>query len=285
LQKISWFILALGCAELAGYSQTTPPPLPFADEGPAVYVVRVISAPSTQRDAFVACVAQNDVPFWRSLKEKGLLAKVSVFETTSVTHSEPGTPAWNFLISSQLAEGANADSFLQAVEKRKGCENASGVEVRRVETLRTTQNCKCARSTPADNLKARESKVVFNVEYIAVKDTPEALGRYRNFMSLYECLGDDSMIRDFNRGDGAFFGGVALETVKVNYSQPGMPSWNQIHCFGGIPGIDPAARKAAWEAARNALIPARSSVGLGSGTRRHREHPHSTWIGPCAPAL
>jgi hypothetical protein len=219
-------------------------------------VVRVISAPSTQRDAFVACLVQNDLPFWRSLKEKGLLAKVSVFETTSVTHSEPGTPAWNFLISSQLAEGANADSFLQAIEKRKGCENASGVEVRRVETLRTTPNCNNARSTPADDLKARESKVVFRVEYIAVKDTPEALGRYRNFMSLYECLGDNSMIRDFNRGDGIFFGGVALETVKVNYSQPGMPNWNQIHCFGSVPGKDPAFYNAAPQAAIRELIPA-----------------------------
>jgi hypothetical protein len=265
LQRISWFILALGCVELAGYSQTTPQPVPALDEGPAVYVVRVISTPSTQRDAFVACLAENDLPFWRELKEKGLLAKVSVFETTSVTSSKPEMPAWNFVISSQLAEGANADSFLQAVEKRKGCENAAGIEVRRVQTLRTIPNCNRARSTPADDLKARESKVEFFIEYIAVKDTPEALDRFRKFMSLYECLGDNSMIRDFNRGDGWWFGAVPLETVKVNYSQPGMPDWNHMDFVGAIPaanlkpghpGKDPAARKAYVQAAIREQIPA-----------------------------
>jgi hypothetical protein len=91
-------------------------------------------------------------------KEKGLLAKVSVFETTSVTSSKPEVPAWNFVISSQLAEGANADSFVQAIEKTKGCENAAGVEVRRVERMRTTPNCNYARATAADDLKARESR-------------------------------------------------------------------------------------------------------------------------------
>jgi hypothetical protein len=57
LQTISWFILAIGCMELAAYSQTTPQPVPASDEGPAVYVVRVISVPLPQRDAFVACLS------------------------------------------------------------------------------------------------------------------------------------------------------------------------------------------------------------------------------------
>jgi hypothetical protein len=65
-------------------------------EGLTVYVVRVISVGSTQRDAFVACPAQNDLPFWRALKGNGLLARVSVFETISVTKSDPGVAAWNF---------------------------------------------------------------------------------------------------------------------------------------------------------------------------------------------
>jgi hypothetical protein len=178
----------------SAYSQTTPQPVPASDEGPAVYVVRVISVSSTQRDAFVACLAQNDLPFWRGLKEKGLLAKVSVFETTSVTSSKPGVPAWNFVI-------------VQAVEKTKGCENAAGAEVRRIETLRTTPNCNYARATAANDLKARESKVEF---YIAVKDAPETLDRFRKFMSLYECLRANSLIRD-----GWWLRAVALETVNV----------------------------------------------------------------------
>jgi len=235
------------------------------DEGPAVYVARVISTPSTQRDAFVACLSQNDLPFWRGLKEKGLLAKVSVFETISSTPPKPEMPGWNFVISTQLAEGAKADSFLQAVEKRKGCENAAGIEVRRVQTLRTTPNCNRARSTPADDLKARESKVEFNIEYIAVKETSEALDRYRKYMSMYECLGDDSVIRDFNRGDGWYFSGVDLETVKVIYSQPGMPDLSHVDFVGyipaanlkpGDPGKDLASRKAYLKAAIREQIPA-----------------------------
>jgi hypothetical protein len=242
LQRISWFVLVLGCVGVAGYSQTAPQPVPASDDGPAVYVVRVISVPSAQRDAFVACLAQNDLPFWRGLKEKGLLSRVSVFETIEVTKSEPGAPAWNFAISTQLAEGANADSFLEAVGKPKSCENAAGVELRRVETLRTTPNCNSIRTTAAGDLKAREGKVSFYVEYIAVKDTPEMLDGFRKFMSQYECLAGDLMIRE-----GWGYIGLALETAKVNYSQPGMPSWNQIHITAPFTDVDSAAALAAWE--------------------------------------
>jgi hypothetical protein len=124
LHKISRFILAIGCMELAAYSQTVP----VADEGPAVFVFRIVSVGAGQRDAFVTCLAKSDLPFWRDLKKKGLLAKASVFETTSVTSSEPGVPAWNFVISSKVAPDATADSFLQAVEKRKGCDSAPGID-------------------------------------------------------------------------------------------------------------------------------------------------------------
>jgi hypothetical protein len=104
MKKISWFTLAIGCIELAAYSQTVPVP----DEGPAVFVFRIVSVNSEQRDAYVTCMTQSDLPFWRDLKKKGLLAKVSVFETTSVEHSEPGVLAWNFVISSEVgnAEGS-----------------------------------------------------------------------------------------------------------------------------------------------------------------------------------
>jgi hypothetical protein len=250
LLKISWFILALGCLEFAGYSQTAPQSVPYSDEGPAVYVVRVISTGSAQRDAFVACLAQNELPFWRALKGNGLIARVSVFETTSVTKSQPGVPAWNFVISSQLAQDANADSFLQALEKREGCESAAGVEVPRMETLRTSPNSNYARTTAADDLKARESKAEFLIEYIAVKDTPETLDRFREFMRLYEGPPAGLLIRD-----GWMFSAVALETVKVNYTQPGMPNWNQIHFVGYFPEKDPKAVGAAGAAASRQLNP------------------------------
>ncbi len=179
-----------------------------------------------------------------------MLARVSVFEVISVASSEPGTPGWNFVISSQLAEGANADSFLQAVEKRKGCESAAGVEVRRMETLRTTPNSNYARTTAADDLKARESKVEFSIEYIAVKATPETLGRYRETMRLDHGPAAGVMIRD-----GWMFSAVALEKVKVNYNQPGMPNWNQIHFVGVLPGKDRMAVRDAADAALRQVNP------------------------------
>src|SRR5580658_8544188 len=105
MRKIHYFALTLACFQSAAYSQTVP----YPDEGPAVFVFRIISVGAAQRDAFVACLAKSDLPFWRDLKKKGLLAKVSVFETTSVEKSEPGVPGWDFVISSEVAA---ADSFL-----------------------------------------------------------------------------------------------------------------------------------------------------------------------------
>jgi hypothetical protein len=266
MRKINYFAFTLACFQVAAYPQAVP----YPGDGPSVYVVRVISVGSAQRDAFVACLTQSDLPFWRGLKEKGLLAKVSVFETASVTKSEPGVPAWNFVISSHLAEGANADSFVETVEKRKGCESAPGIEIRRTETLRTPPNLSTwARETAADDLKARELKVDFSIEYIAVKETPEALDRHREFMRLYEAPPVGWRIRD-----GYQFSAFALETAKVNYSQPGMPNWNNIHFVGSIPGIDRVAANAAFDAAIRQLNPRKDGfvADLNSiGTNRRND--------------
>jgi hypothetical protein len=88
----------------AAYSQIVPVP----DEGPAVFVFRIISVGSTQRDVSVACLVKSDLPFGRDLKKKGLLAKVSVFETISVDRSETGVPAWNSLF--QARPGGSEDA-------------------------------------------------------------------------------------------------------------------------------------------------------------------------------
>ena len=219
MQKISWFILAIGCMELAAYSQTVP----VADEGPAVFVWRIVSVGAARRDAFVACLAKSDLPFWRDLKKKGLLAKVSVFETTSVTSSEPGVPGWNFVISSEVAQDATADSFLQAVEKRKGCDSAPGIELRRVETLKTTPNTHYAQATVKGDRVAREKKVEFSIEYIAVD--PAQLDRWNE---IYRLIGGPA--KGLQIRGGTTFSAEALLTVKDHYSQPGMPVWNTIHC-------------------------------------------------------
>jgi len=227
MRKIN-LALTLMCFHIAAYSQT----LPYPEEGPAVFVWRIISVGAAQRAGFVACVAKNDLPFWRDLKKKGLLAKVSVFETTSVESSKPEVPAWNFVISSEVA---NADSFLQALEKRKGCESAPGIELRRIETLKTTPNAHYGRETVEGDHIAREKQVEFRIEYIAVD--PAKLDPWNE---VYSTIGGPAVglaIRD-----GAYFSAAVLLTVKVNYSQPGMPDWNTIHVLGGFP-----------ESARNAV--------------------------------
>jgi hypothetical protein len=247
LQKICRFILAIGCIELAAYSQTVP----YSEEGPAVFVFRIISVDAAQRDAFVACLAKSDLPFWRDLKKKGLLAKVSVFETTSVTHSEPGVPAWNFVISSEVAQDATADSFLQAIEKRKGCDSAPGIELRRIETLKTTPNTHYARATVEGDRIAREKKVEFSIEYIAVD--PSKLDRWNEtYILIAPAMG--SIIRD-----GLYFSADDLLTVKVNYSQPGMPAWSTIHVLGRFPGIERATVIAAADAAIRQISPGSGS--------------------------
>jgi hypothetical protein len=233
------------CFAIAAYSQTVP----YPDEGPAVFVFRILSVGGAQRDSFVACLAKSDLPFWRDLKKKGLLAKVSVFETTSVTSSEPGVPAWNFVMSSEVAQDASADSFLQALEKRKGCESAPGIELRRVETLKTTPNTHYARATVEGDRIAREKKVEFSIEYIAVD--PAKLDQWNE---VYLIAGPR---RGLQIRDGFYFGGDALLTVKVNYSQPGMPDWNTIHVIGRFPGI-PGITSAAYEAAIAPLRPFRT---------------------------
>jgi|HubBroStandDraft_1064217.scaffolds.fasta_scaffold49816_2 hypothetical protein len=245
--KISYFALALMCFQIAAYSQTVP----VADEGPAVFVFRIISVGAAQRDSFVTCLAKSDLLFWRDLKKKGLLAKVSVFETTSVTSSQPGVPAWNFVISSVVAQDATADSFLQAREKMKGCESAPGIELRRIETLKTTPNNHYARATVEGDRIAREKKVEFSIEYIAVD--PAKLDRWNEtYIQIAPAMG--SIIRD-----GLYFSANALLTVKVNFSQPGMPAWNTIHVLGRFPGIDRATNMAAFNAAIRQISPGSGS--------------------------
>src|SRR5580700_8389658 len=201
MRKIN-FVLALMCFQIAVYSQTAP----YPEEGPAVFVFRIVSVGAAQKDSFVACLAKSDLPFWRDLKKKGLLAKVSVFETTSVEKSEPGVPAWNFVISSEIAQDATADSFLQTLEKRKGCESAPGIELRRIETLKTTPNTHYARATVEGDRIAREKKVEFSIEYIAVD--PAKLDRWNK---VFITVGPR---RGLEIQGGWYFGGDALLTLK-----------------------------------------------------------------------
>jgi len=123
-----------------------------------------------------------------------------------------------------------------------------GVEVRRTETLRTTPNSNYGRVTAEDDAKARELKVEFGIEYIAVKDTPETLKRYQENMSVNIGPSMGLLIRD-----GWTFSFVANETVKVHYFQAGMPRWNQVHISGRSFATSSATRDA-YAAAREAAL-------------------------------
>jgi hypothetical protein len=59
--------------------------------------------------------------------------------------------------------------------------------------------------------------------------------------------------------DGLYFSADALLTVKVNFSQPGMPAWNTIHVLGRFPGIDRATNMAAFNAAIRQISPGSGS--------------------------
>ena len=212
-------------------------------EIPAVYVARVLSVSAAGRDAFVACLRQKELPVWQQMKRNGLLADQSVFETVSVRLGAPDVPAWNFLLLSHLAPSATPEAFFKAEKDRESkrptgtrCEDAPGIETLRVEVLRSTPNSYYPRPAPGTRLTdaLTEFTVPFIVEYIAVRDTPEALNEYRETMRTNNGPALAQLIRD-----EMLLNFIALETVSVRYAQPGVPKWNQIHLRGYFPDKGP----------------------------------------------
>lgn len=210
---------------------------------PAVYVARVISVSAQGRDGFVSCLRRRELPVWQRLKRNGLLADQSVFETTSVRLRAPGVPTWNFLLLSRLAPAVTPDAFFKAEKKRGGkraaatrCEGAPGVETLRVEVLHSTPNSYYPR--PAAGTRTSDAPTEFAVpyivEYIAVRESPEALDEYRETMRSNIGPAVGLLIRD-----NLLLNLIALETVSVRYAQPGVPNWNQIHLRGYFPEKGP----------------------------------------------
>lgn len=201
-------------------------------ERPAVYVARVLSVRAEGRDPFVSCLRQKALPVWQRMRRDGLLADQSVFETASVRLATPGAPHWNFLLLSHLAQSAPPDTFFEAEQKQPPgtrCEEVPGVETRRVEVLHSTPNSYHPRLTPSTDTQT-DFTVPYITEYIAVRESLEALNEYRETMRttmgpvLAQAIRDD-MLLNF----------IALETVSVRYVQPGVPTWNQIHLRGYFP--------------------------------------------------
>jgi hypothetical protein len=240
LTVLACAFLAVGLpCQSAGSSSKRYSGGPTEGERPAIYVARVLSVSAAVRDAFVACLRQKELPARRKLKRAGLLADHSVFETTSLRLSAPGVPPWNFLVLSRLSPDATPHAFFEAEKKLRArrprggrCEDAQGVEVRRVEVLRSTPNSFYPR--PAAGVRpagaATEFTVHYIIEYIAVRETPEALNEYREAMRRDIGPAVAQLIRE-----GWLLNLIALETLSVRYAQPGAPGWNQIHLRGFFP--------------------------------------------------
>lgn len=259
------FALVVTLFEIVGYTQSTdgpkqkPPDAAMSNnDNPALYFARVISASPATRDAYVACLQERELPIWGKLKRDGLLADVSVFEVTSVLTSERGVPSWNFLFLNHLAPSVTPAVFFDGEKKgeetsvgTKRCEDQVGAAVRRAEVLRSTPNSYYPRATPEGDRQSQERKVEYRIEYIAVQDTAADLNDYREIMRSTLGPAEGQMLTD--KWDFSF---IALETVSVQSSQPGMPSWNQIHINGVFPEKDSeSANDAAYDAAVRRVNP------------------------------
>jgi hypothetical protein len=207
-----------------------------SDSSEAAYVAETISVPSKGRDQFVECLHERARMRWIALRQEGVLADVSVFETTKVRLPNTEIAEWNFLILSHLRVGVPLEAFFAKATQvphfssARKCTMEGGVEVRRVEVLRPTPKSSYPRVTLQDDLQARMKKVSFIIEYIAVDETPVALAQYRESMARNMGAAMGLMIPE-----ETFFEFKALEQESVKYTQENTPRWNQIHIRGFYP--------------------------------------------------
>jgi hypothetical protein len=210
-----------------------------ADDNPAIYVARIVAVEAAQRDAYVEFLTKVKRPLWEDLRRRELVADVTVFETDKTLAQAAGMPPWNFLLLTHVAPGADARAVLRP-EPQANNANApvDSARTRRIEVLRSTPNSYYP--MPAPSRAARENEAEFLIEYIAVHDTSAELNEYRETMR--QTIGP-SVGERVRKGEKFSF--IALETITVEYAEPGMPGWNQIHINGGLP--DDLPRPAALE--------------------------------------
>ncbi len=204
------------------------------DSSGSLYMGETVLVTPTTRDKFVSCLQEVARTSWKRSQQAGDLADVSVYETTRVSIPEAGSPDWNFLILTHLPMRLSLQSHASARKvmslSATRCAKIDGVETRRVEMLRPTPKSSYPRTSPADDRAAVERQVEFVIEYIAVNDTETALAAYRESMGRNMGPAMGIMIPN-----GTFFSFLALETVAVEFTQPSMMRWNQIHIRGFYP--------------------------------------------------
>ena len=196
----------------------------------SVYMARVVSVSAQARDAYVGCLRRTELPRLLALKEQGLLLEHSAFETTSVQSTAPEVPAWNFFFLDRVPLKTTRS---QALREIVGPCDAAGVEVRRIETLRATPDSYPPKAGPQSEHLA--PSVQFVVEYINVQETPTAKREYREAMRTSVGPAIGQLVHD-----GIFYSLGSFATASVEYTQPGMPHWNEIHVRGYFPEKGPS---------------------------------------------
>jgi hypothetical protein len=193
----------------------------------SVYMGRVVSVSAMARDAYVACLERTELPRLRALKEQGLLLEHSAFETTSVHISTPEAPAWNFFFLDRVPQQRARGQALREIGEP--CD-AAGVEVRRIETLRATPDFYLPKAGSAQLAASAQ----FVVAFIDVQDKPATKREYRDIMrtSVRPAIGQ--LVRD-----GVLYSLSSFETASVEYTEPAMPHWNEIHLRGYFPAGGP----------------------------------------------
>ncbi len=109
------------------------------------------------------------------------------------------------------------------------CDTA-GVEVRRIETLRPTPDF----YLPRAGSERFASSAQFVIEYIDVQNKPAAKREYRETMRTSVGPAIGKLVND-----GVFYSLSSFETASVEYTQPAMPRWNELHVRGYFPDKGP----------------------------------------------
>ena len=195
-----------------------------------VFISRVISVQPGAEQAFLNHLRDRWLPLWRELKDRRILSETDVFEITVEDSSLIENPPWNYLILTQLIQGADCQQLLSAEEPLRADllrVNPSCTIIRK-EALSSTPNSYYP--VPIAKHRGRIEEVDFLIEFIAVNESTEDLKLYQDLMRAYFGPVNGKLVKD-----GILHSFVALETIEVFHEIEGLGSWNQIHISGDFP--------------------------------------------------
>lgn len=195
-----------------------------------VFVSRVVSVQPGAEQAFLNHLRDRWLPLWRELKDRRILSEANVFEIAVEDSSLVENPPWNYLILTQLIQGADSQQLLSAEDSVKAdlLGVNPGCTIIRTEALSCTPNSYYPVSIPKH--RSRIEEVDFLIEFIAVNESTEDLKRYQDLMRAYFGPANGQLVQD-----GILYSFIALETIQVFHQVEGLGSWNQIHISGDFP--------------------------------------------------